>query len=87
MDGYPELPTEIWVDIIGTLSQPVHPLAYCLDPTCTSRLAQLCLVNSSFNAVATPCLYSRCVICQPHWKPSCDHLNRAAPGQLETAVR
>lgn len=63
MGGLPVLPTEIWIHIIGALRQELlYPTAYRLDPVWTSGLTQLCQVNSTFNALATPCLYSRCAI-------------------------
>ncbi|KAG8852958.1 hypothetical protein FRB96_008477 [Tulasnella sp. 330] len=56
------LPEEIWSLIIHELGDPPHISAYRLDPKCAGSLAQLCLANRMFNALAVPVLYSRVVI-------------------------
>ncbi|KAG9014319.1 hypothetical protein FRB94_012725 [Tulasnella sp. JGI-2019a] len=59
MDICPNLPNELWLQVINNLGQPVHASAYRLDPGCASTLTQLCRVNRTLNALSAPVLYSR----------------------------
>ncbi|KAG8873900.1 hypothetical protein FRB98_008724 [Tulasnella sp. 332] len=57
-----ELPLEILIGILHELDRPSHPSAYQLDSGCIQGLAQLCLVNATFNAITVPLLYSRVIL-------------------------
>ncbi|KAG9035770.1 hypothetical protein FRB95_010538 [Tulasnella sp. JGI-2019a] len=59
------IPVEIWIHIVKEIARPNNPSSYRLDPACTTALAQVCLGNSTFNAIAEPLLYSRAFI-TPH---------------------
>src|SRR5262245_13991859 len=50
-----ELPFDILYLIINLVGKLPHPLSYTID---TTSLHALCLVSRSFNALATPILYS-----------------------------
>ncbi|KAG8852953.1 hypothetical protein FRB96_008472 [Tulasnella sp. 330] len=54
----PDLPNEIWLEIIHDLGRPRHPSAYQLGSGCSRALAALCLLNRTFQDAAEPLLYS-----------------------------